>query len=91
MNKLCKTPPMEIVTRVLLIETLKDLGAETVRIYNPNLVTEFIEEDEEGKEVTNYELDYAYMLFDAPLFQLETVFRKLEEEEKAKKPKIIIP
>lgn len=89
MAKLSKTPPMEIVARVILIEALKDLGAEAVRVYNPNLVLEFIEEDEDGKEITTFELDYPYMLFDAPMFQLETVFKKIEEEEK--KPKIIIP
>ena len=84
-----KQPPMVIVQRYLAIEALKDLGAELVQTLNPNLVIEFVEEDEEGLEVTKVELDYEYLLFEAPMYQIELAFKKLEEDNPEKVSSLI--
>ena len=94
MNSYKKMPPMEIVSRFLMMEQLREMGADLVRTYNPNLVQEYEEEDDDGIAQTVYEFDYDYIIFTAPIFQLEMVFKKLEEEGKIEKPKkstIIMP
>lgn len=71
-----KQEPHVLITKLLYIEIIKNLGAEKVKDLNTQLVNEY--EDEEGKTI--YELDYEYMLFSAPDYQFEKAFKKLEIE-----------
>ena len=77
-----KTPPMEIVNRMIMADALRELGPEIVQAYNPNLIVSFIEEDEEGNEKEVIQFDWEYIIFNSPIFQLELVFQKMEEEAK---------
>lgn len=72
--------PMDIFSRLLQIEMIKNLGADVVKDLNENLVTSYEEED--GKLV--YELDYEYMLFSAPPYQFEKTFEELEKKNPKK-------
>jgi|GEM_PF-5901406 hypothetical protein len=76
--------PMDIVHRVLAMEVIRELGAEVVKDLNPNLIKSYIEEDEEGNETEVLELDFEYMLFDAPIYQIELALKKLEEDDPEK-------
>ena len=77
-----KTPPMEIVNRMIMADALRELGPEIVQAYNPNLIVSFTEEDEEGNEKEVIQFDWEYIIFNSPIFQLELVFQKMEEEAK---------
>ena len=77
-----KTPPMEIVNRMIMADALRELGPEIVQTYNPNLIVSFTEEDEEGNEKEVIQFDWEYIIFNSPIFQLELVFQKMEEEAK---------
>lgn len=77
-----KTPPMEIVNRMIMADALRELGPEIVQVYNPNLIVSFTEEDEEGNEKEVIQFDWEYIIFNSPIFQLELVFQKMEEEAK---------
>ena len=76
--------PMDIVHRCLAIEIIRELGADVVKDLNPNLVKSYTEEDEEGNESEVWELDFEYMLFDAPIYQLELALKKLEDNNPEK-------
>ena len=89
MNSYKKTPPMEIVQRFLAMEALRELGPEAIEKYNENLVNRFVETSEDGTENGVVEFDWEYMIFDAPYHQLDMVFKKIEEEEKANTSSII--
>ena len=54
--------PKDLVSRMFLIEAIKNIGTEIVQKANPKLVTMY--EDDFG--VVYYELNYEYMLFSAP-------------------------
>lgn len=81
--------PMDIVHRVLAMEIIRKLGADVVKKLNPNLVTTFTEIDEEDNEVEVNELDFEYMLFEAPIYQLELALQKLEANNPEKVSSII--
>lgn len=76
--------PMDIVHRCLAMEIIRELGADVVKDLNPNLVKSYTEEDEEGNESEVLELDFEYMLFDAPIYQLELALKKLEDDNPEK-------
>lgn len=81
--------PMDIVHRVIAMEIIRELGADVVKDLNPNLVKTFTEVDEEDNEVETNELDFEYMLFDAPIYQLELALKKLEDDNPEKVSSII--
>lgn len=72
--------PMALLTRLLHIEMIKNLGADIVKDLNPNMVISYEDEDNN----TNYELDYEYMLFSAPPYQFEKTFEELEKKNPKK-------
>lgn len=72
--------PMELLSRLLQIEMIKNLGADIVKDLNENLVISY--EDENGNK--EYELDYEYMLFSAPPYQFEKTFEELEKKNPKK-------
>lgn len=75
--------PGEIIQRCLSIEQLYEMGPDVVKELNPVFIKEFTEIDDDDVETTVNEFDWEYMLFSAPLFQFEIVFKKLEDEAKA--------
>ena len=81
--------PMDIVHRVLGMEIIRQLGADVVKGLNPNLVKTFTEVEEDGTEVETNELDFEYMLFDAPIYQLELALKKLETDSSEKVSSLI--
>ena len=81
--------PMDIVHRVLGMEIIRQLGADVVKDLNPNLVKTFTEVEEDGTEVETNELDFEYMLFDAPIYQLELALKKLETDSSEKVSSLI--
>lgn len=68
--------PMALLTRLLHIEMIKNLGADIVKDLNPNMVISY--------EDDTYELDYEYMLFSAPPYQFEKTFEELEKKNPKK-------
>lgn len=83
MNNL-RQHPTKIIQRYLAIDILRELGAEEVNKLNSNLVKSYVEENESGEEIECFELDWEYLLFDAPDYQIETAFKKLEESNPEK-------
>lgn len=84
-----KQSPMDIVHRCLVMEIIRELGADVVKDLNPNLVKTFTEVEEDDTEVETNELDFEYMLFDAPIYQLELALKKLETDSPEKVSSLI--
>lgn len=72
--------PMDLISRLLQIEMIKNLGADVIKDLNPNMVISYEDENDN----TNYELDYEYMLFLAPPYQFEKTFEELEKKNPKK-------
>lgn len=86
-----KKNPMDLVTRLLLLEQLKEFKPAQVKTVNEDMTSTFDSEDDEGNITEVVEIDWHYALFFSTIKELEHLATKFVRVEMPEKPTIIMP